>query len=703
MGERTLDALAGIVFIIVILGLQYANFDTGLARPFFWAFGILFHSYIYGKYSFPQRSWMVTAPLGFMLLMAVQSIVQTIWFYSGARLGPISDAWSLAITMAAAHLSSLNTQQSILTTTVFTSEQLPWTKKRITYLVLLLTASLCVWVFVIFSAWQGRTYESIITPWPLLGPAILPAICLLWVSAIMCAIIVRSIVIVMVHSMLALTATLSIAPIIYRIGYGFDGFLHIAGEQVLLKTGTLDPKPFYYIGQYVFVTWISRLFDISLEDINRWFLPMLAAIILPICISIVYKKYVPNAGATLILAMFPLSMFVASTPQGFALLLGICAIFLAHGTMRQDVAANAPLWLGLWSIIVHPLAGIPLFGIALALIFVSAKNRIIKALAWPCVVLSSIAVPVIFFLASNLRTGLQINWDLSQLSNINTWLQPFQQIAPWVSNKFVLWPAWSSLIGISLPVLGLFLSIAAWIRSPKDRHMILVTLIGAVIMLISSGLLANSSDFTFLIQYERGDYAARLAQIATFLFLAAGLPEMPRLIFNAHNSRPIIATTVVLFIASVGAANAYNSLPRHDAVQASRGWSTSMADVEAVRWIDRYAKGEAYTVLANQSVSAAAIREFGFKRYTPENVFYYPIPTGGPLYNIFLKMTYEQPTLDTVKDAAKLGKSNLVFVVINNYWWKADELNQSISAIADDKWNIENGKVMVYVFRVKGQ
>ena len=32
-----------------------------------------------------------------------------------------------------------------------------------------------------------------------------------------------------------------------------------------------------------------------------------------------------------------------------------------------------------------------------------------------------------------------------------------------------------------------------------------------------------------------------------------------------------------------------------------------------------------------------AVREFGFKRYV-DDVFYYPIPTGGPLYEQFLQL-----------------------------------------------------------------
>ena len=50
-----------------------------------------------------------------------------------------------------------------------------------------------------------------------------------------------------------------------------------------------------------------------------------------------------------------------------------------------------------------------------------------------------------------------------------------------------------------------------------------------------------------------------------------------------------------------------------------------------------------YIVLANQSVSAAALLRFGFHTYYGAQ-FYYAIPTGAPLYQSYLDMVYRGAT-----------------------------------------------------------
>ena len=166
---------------------------------------------------------------------------------------------------------------------------------------------------------------------------------------------------------------------------------------------------------------------------------------------------------------------------------------------------------------------------------------------------------------------------------------------------------------------------------------------------------------------------------------------------------------MLAFVVAIGTALSYNALPRHDALVTGRGWSTGAADQEAVKLIEYDADGKPYTVLANQSVSAAAVDLLGFKRYSTTNdgdVFFYPIPTGGPLYETFLRMTYGEPSRDTAKDAAKLGGTDLVYVVLNSYWWKAPQVAESLRAVADKDWSVppqteEGWKLRVFKFDLK--
>lgn len=701
MGERALDAIAGIVFVIIILGLEYLHVDIGLTKPFFWVFAILFHAHVFGKHIAPNRSWGITFIFGLLLLIATQSVIQTIWFYAGGALGHLSDAWSLAIAIATSHITGLKTEYSVTfqsTPSVITP--LKWTPKTKIMAGILLVTALGGATFVVYGAYLGQTMDSIRTPWPLLSHGTLIAIALLWMCAALSAIFIGSGVFTAIHSFLALGSTLSIAPLVYKIGYGFDGFLHQAGEQIILKTGFLNPKPYYYVGQYVFTTWLARIAELPLDSIDRWLAPGVAALALPASILIALNEDTWKGGAALGLALFPLGMFVATTPQGLATILGISAVILGMGARKQNIQFGASLWLGLWSTTIHPLAGIPLLILTTALYIMGDRKGWLKHLAWPMAVISGLAIPFVFYLASRFTNSISIDWNLSQVLNFNIWISELSRLTPWMSNKFVLWPAWSSLMDLSLPTIGLTACIFSFILLKKnDRLATLVLLISSLSLFAGSILLKNAGDFTFLIQYERGDYADRLWQIAIFVILLSGLPAIGLLVRKIRSQAPIFSAVIIVLLGAAGAANAYNALPRHDAVQASRGWSTGKADLQAVRWIDQYAKGQDYTVLANQSVSAAAVKEFGFKRYH-NDVFFYPIPTGGPLYEVYLKVTYEDQSLDTIKDAGRLGGTDLVFVVINDYWWKASELNESLSEIADHEWSIENGQIKIYAFNL---
>jgi len=154
---------------------------------------------------------------------------------------------------------------------------------------------------------------------------------------------------------------------------------------------------------------------------------------------------------------------------------------------------------------------------------------------------------------------------------------------------------------------------------------------------------------------------------------------------RARSAHPFIGAAYLVVCLTLATALSYNALPRNDALVAGHGWSVGQADIEAVRAIEHESHGQPYTVLANQSVSAAAVSQLGFKRYHGET-FFYPIPTGGELYNTFLRMTYNEPSRETAREAAKLGGTNVVYLVVNDYWWNARNLNDTLVTLADSSW-----------------
>jgi len=701
MEEKNLDALTGLVFVILLLVSTYVktNIDLTLARSFLWVFALLFHAYIFGKHNFPRKDWVTSSLLGVFLLFASQSIIQVIWFYSGHRLGQSSDVWALVVTIGIAHVSNLyNLQKSELIPQVDYQPQSKneWTKKKIILTVLFNTAFAGFFIFLLISIRQAQTLNSIRTPWALLGEGVLPALSLLWIITIFQAFYLKSKFITLLNTVLTLFISLSFAPLIYQLGYGFDSFLHLAGERVLLTTGKLEPKPFYYMGQYVFLTWFSRFTGMSLTLINQWFITVITALLLPLSIFITFYKTKLQYSSLIVLVLLPLGLFIAPTPQALSLVVGLSGLILAMSTKTKDVSIEASLLLVFWSILIHPLSGIPFLLASLGIIFVNYKSKILNIAGFILAIITGFSIPIIFYFFSLISPTLNIDWQLNNLNNLSTWFSVFTKLIPWVKNSFTIWPQWATLVKISLPFFSFILALVG-LKTYKYKKQILILLLSSLSLYIASSVLVNISLFNFLIQYEQHDYALRLFKIATYILIIAALPALALLVKRLNKTISIVSLLTVIFLSLIATAQTYNSLPRYDATEASHGWNVSQTDVKAVRIIDHHAQSKPYAVLANQTVSAAAVREFGFKRYIGD-IFYYPIPTGGKLYELFLNMTYKYPNLATVRDTMKLTKSDIVFVVINDYWWKSDILNEKISKIADKEWVVDNGKIHVYAF-----
>ncbi len=710
------------------------------------AYALFFYGRLLAKHLLPQTDRVGGLGFGILLFIALQSIFQTGWFYGLGALGATSDTWTMLLSMALSQLIVWYAWKPTATSNLLTpARQQRLRQSNLTRFIWIFLISLCsigTTAFIFIVASRAATSAAIRTPWPLLPPITLLALALLWISLALGTWMLRSRALTMLQACLALFATTSIAPLVYRLGLGFDGFLHLAGEKMILATGTLNPKPMYYIGQYVFTTWLTRYLGLSIEHVDRWLIPVATALLIPLALYIsTSDSSPPNAaeghdksfasnlsGQWLGLVLLPLAPFVATTPQSFAYLLGLVAIFLAPGTLtskdltKSDLSNKAPLILTVWSITIHPLAGVPFFFVILALNSLPPTNlpnisrqtrwRLARnVVAYACVVAAAMSVPILFYVLS--RAGhTSIDWDLAKLLSHQPWIEQLSAVMPWLSNHFVIWPAWASLVLKALPVfllLGTIGTILAPIAGRTSVQPYCLLLVAGLALLAAALILQTIGTFSFLIQYEREAYADRLNMIALLCWLPAALPFVAYIFNRAKRHGPFFALTLLIFFASIGAAQSANALPRHDALVTGRGWSVGQADLEAVRLIEQDAAGRIYTVLANQSVSAAAVSQFGFKRYNGE-IFFYPIPTGGPLYQLFLRLTYpEIAQLDvegTVRAAGQIGGSSLVYVVINDYWQPSKKVMETLNDSAQHNWLVgytNNGlgrSVRVYKFDV---
>src|SRR3989339_247082 len=73
----------------------------------------------------------------------------------------------------------------------------------------------------------------------------------------------------------------SLGVILYPLGYGYDSFIHYATLKNIASTGTIEPRLFFYIGQYGLTFFSHELLQIDLAWANKVLLPVCFALLWP--------------------------------------------------------------------------------------------------------------------------------------------------------------------------------------------------------------------------------------------------------------------------------------------------------------------------------------------------------------------------------------------------------------------------------------
>jgi len=555
----------------------------------------------------------------------------------------------------------------------------------------------CFYLFFVNS-----TTQAIISPWQVLPNYFF--IFFLLASFLLLIIISTSHRLSLFFIILHYFLSFSVAIFIYKIGYGFDPFIHGAAMKLISETGAIDPKPFYYLGQYSLIIILHKLFFLPIVWLNKLLVPVLAAIFLPLSINEALSSWFKNKikiNLTLLFFLIlPFSFFIITTPQNlayfFLLLIIIKGLYCKNMFNLMVIFALSGA-----ALLTHPIAGIPalLFSFMIA-VYYSDIKKYKKNLYRIIFIFSAAALPLAFFFLENniFNTGAGAINSTAGIS-IPGFSVPGKE--NFILNFIYLIKNNFLFIFLILIIFGIIIAL-----KHKKECRIFSLYFSMSIAMILAFFLAKNLGFNFLIDYERGNYASRMLNLAILFLFPFYLVSIYVFINNLHKQNKFIKYSFYGFLLALISASLYLSYPRFDNYFNSHGYSVSQSDINAVKWIENNTKNE-YIVLANQQVSAASLREFGFKKYYTDKsqisnpksqIFYYPIPTGGPLYQYYLKMVYEYPAKETVTNAMDLVGVNEAYFVLNKYWWAFPKILEEAKLDADSWHEIENGEIYVFKY-----
>ncbi|MDD5289708.1 MAG: hypothetical protein PHT40_00730 [Patescibacteria group bacterium] len=509
----------------------------------------------------------------------------------------------------------------------------------------------------------------------------------------------------------------AVALVVYKIGYGFDPFVHRAAEKIISLEGVVLPKTPYYIGQYSLVIIFSKLFAINFSFFDKILAPALGSILIPTLayFTLVKNNFSKSAAqfSAVFAGLLTLFSFFFTTPQHLANIFLICFVFFAFAWMssrtpirqlaergdgisseipsvaslpRNDNKKITPfLWfLALAITFIHPLAGISALTFCLFL-SLRQKNKLVLLIL---LILSIVAVPLAFFLASLILPNFQLSFHWQNLRELLISAKNSVFYLPFDSFLHSLY-----LLKIIFYPLVIILSIFGFYKFKKTSKSFFIL---ASLILLINALALKLFTFQSVINYEQNIFPLRLVHSAYFFILPFVLIAL------AYIFEIAIKTKKGVILLLIGAAFCAVSIlylvyPRYDTIIKNKGFAVSADDLTAVRLVEGLSANKNYLVLANQSTAAAALQEFGFKKYY-NGTFYYPLPTSSPLYKIYLNITYQGIKPEFISEAKKITGVDTVFVIFADYWTNFKKLIPAAKQSAKVYFEINNGKIWVFEY-----
>ncbi|NCD00489.1 hypothetical protein EOL94_00080 [bacterium] len=481
----------------------------------------------------------------------------------------------------------------------------------------------------------------------------------------------------------------NIGTIIYKLGFGFDPFIHEASIKAIKKLGAIEPKNFYYIGQYVLILISNTLLKIPISFSSQFLIPILSAIFIPFSF-LSFNKNKDNYIVLLTLLIIPFSIFTISTPQSLAYLFLILSIIFQTNFKKENIFLSTLLSFS--ALFIHPIAGLPALAINFLYILKkykeNLKSYLYKTLNIITIFLTAIILPVSFLFINDgkfSKFNFQ-NFNFINKINLANTENIFLNLNYFFNFNF-------NLFLLILIILSLML----WFRKYKKNYGFLSINILISLSIFISYILSQFISFEFLIDYEQNYYKTRLLTISIIILF----PLLFLLIKDFYNKlkekNQYIQKIFFLLISLLILSSIYNSFPRNDNYLNSHSFSISEKDVATINFIQEKSQKD-YLVLANQQVSVAALKEFGFNRYLKNDIYFYPIPTSGPLYQYYLNMVHEKPEKKYIEEAMTLTGANEAYFVINKYWWGYKKIVEEAKMEANEYYSLFDNEIYVFKY-----
>ncbi|MBI4098730.1 MAG: hypothetical protein HY437_01695 [Candidatus Magasanikbacteria bacterium] len=555
------------------------------------------------------------------------------------------------------------------------------------------TVALAITILLFRHLYQQGMLDAERSPWrlidqPLFFGGVFIAGALLWLAARRQSPALRPL-----HLITFFALFVSVGVLIFKIGYGFDPFVHRATEEYILAHGVITPKPLWYVGQHALVVALAHLSALPLSWIDKLLLPAAASFFLVGWLYVIAPQSWHERG--LLFLLLPLaSWFTTTTPQGLANLLYLILVLQLALLLRNKISWHLPILTVVATATLHPATALP----ALILLIAAALTRRQVRLRFviPLATLAALLLPLLFFInewrAGTLPTFGSVlsravaRLTLPDISLLQNSFYAFANATYTARIITVLFAAGCTLYGIA---------------KLKNKEWWRPYILTASILVPSAVLIYFFNELPRVIYYEQNDYVLRTLWIIGFTLLPFFWYGGRAFLDHLRTRRLSVQALVILALAAGMTTNLYLLYPRVDRVVNHRGYTTGQADLATVDFIEFQNPEGNYVVLANQSVSAAALRQLGFKydiKTSDGSLFFYAIPTGGTLYQYYLRMVDEAPTTDVAKEVLAYTNAERVYLVLNDYWWRDYRIAEEAKKSADFWTTISGGATTVFAW-----